>query len=41
MLKLNFEKILIHHFLSYGDTEIKLDNRGYVLVSGINRKNGR
>lgn len=38
MLKLNFEKILIHHFLSYGDTEIKLDNRGYVLVSGINRK---
>lgn len=31
-----FNKLTIHHFLSMGDCEIDLSNRGYCLVSGIN-----
>jgi len=30
------KKLTIHHFLSMGDCEIDLSNRGYCLVSGIN-----
>ena len=30
------KKLTIHHFLSMGDCEIDLNNRGYCLVSGIN-----
>lgn len=35
-MKISFENIKIHNFLSLSDAEIKLDNRGYVLISGIN-----
>lgn len=36
MLNINFKQIQIHHFLSFGDATIKLNDRGYCLVSGIN-----
>lgn len=36
MFHLNFEKIIIHNFMSFGDAEIILDNSSYTLVSGIN-----
>jgi len=35
-MKIVFENIKIHNFLSLGDAEVKLNNRGYVLISGIN-----
>lgn len=35
-MTLSFKKLTIHHFLSMGDCEIDLSNRGYCLVSGIN-----
>lgn len=36
-MRLSFNKIIIHNFLSYGHSEINLKDRGYCLVSGINR----
>lgn len=35
-MKVIFKNIKIHHFLSYGDAELKLDNSGYILISGKN-----
>lgn len=35
-MNIQFETVIIHHFLSFGDSEINLSNRGYCLVSGIN-----
>lgn len=35
-MKIYFEKIKLHHFLSFGDAEIELNDRGYTLVSGVN-----
>jgi len=35
-MNITFNKLTIHHFLSMGDCEIDLNNRGYCLVSGIN-----
>ena len=34
---LNFKKITIHHFLSFEHSMIELNDKGYCLVSGINR----
>lgn len=31
-----FNKIILHNFLSFGDAEIELNNRGYVFVQGVN-----
>ena len=31
-----FNKIMLHNFLSFGDAEIELNNRGYVFVQGVN-----
>lgn len=36
MININFDKIIIHHFLSFNHAEIILANKGYCLVSGIN-----
>lgn len=36
-MKLQLEKVILHNFLSYGHSEIDLTDRGYCLVSGINR----
>ena len=33
---LNFEKLILHNFGSYGHSEIELQNRGFCLVSGQN-----
>lgn len=35
-MRLYFKKIRIHNFLSINDAEVQLDNRGYVLVKGMN-----
>lgn len=35
-MKLNFQKIHIEGFLSFGEADIELSNRGYTLVNGIN-----
>ena len=35
-MKIKFKKIKLHHFLSFGDAEINLENAGYTLVSGVN-----
>lgn len=35
-MRLYFKKIKIHNFLSINDAEVQLDNRGYVLVKGMN-----
>lgn len=35
-MNIKFETVKIHHFLSFGDAEINLKDRGYCLVSGIN-----
>ena len=35
-MKVVFEKIKIHGFLSFGDSELNLNSQGYVLVSGVN-----
>jgi len=37
MANIVFEKIKIHNFLSFGDAELSFRNKGYVLVSGINK----
>lgn len=41
-MKIYFKKVILHHFLSFGDAEIDLDKRNYCLVKGINHnpKNG-
>ena len=36
-MKIDFKSITLHNFLSFGHSEISLDNKGYCLVSGINR----
>jgi DNA repair exonuclease SbcCD ATPase subunit len=36
-MKLTFTKIHIHHFLSIDDAEVTLNDRGFCLVSGINK----
>lgn len=36
-MKIKFDKIKIHHFLSFGDAEITLHDMGITLVSGVNR----
>lgn len=36
-MKIVFEKIRIHHFLSFDDSTINLQDAGYVLVSGVNK----
>ena len=33
---INFKKVVIHNFLSYGHAEIDLTNKNYCLVRGIN-----
>ena len=33
---ISFKKVTAHNFLSLGDVELKLDNQGYTLISGIN-----
>lgn len=33
---ISFKKVIAHNFLSLGDVELKLDNQGYTLISGIN-----
>lgn len=35
-MRINFEHIQIHNFLSIGDIELALDDRGLVLVEGVN-----
>ena len=35
-MKIRFKEIHIKNFMSLGDVNIKLDNQGYVLVSGVN-----
>lgn len=35
-MNIKFENITIHHFLSIGDATLTLNDRGYVLVSGVN-----
>lgn len=35
-MNIKFENITIHHFLSIGDATLNLNDRGYVLVSGVN-----
>lgn len=37
MANIVFEKIKIHNFLSFGDAELNFHDKGYVLVSGINK----
>lgn len=37
MANIVFEKIRIHNFLSFGDAELDFREKGYVLVSGINK----
>lgn len=37
MANIVFEKVKIKNFLSFGDAEIELRDRGYVLVSGVNK----
>lgn len=36
-MRINFKKVIIHNFLSYGHSEIELSNKGTCLVRGINR----
>lgn len=35
-MKVIFKNVKLHHFLSFGDAEIALDNLGYVLITGRN-----
>ena len=37
-MKLTFNKIHIENFMSIGNADIDLDNRGYTLVSGVNNR---
>lgn len=36
-MNIQFKKIHLHHFLSFGDSEVNLTNKGYCLVKGINK----
>jgi len=36
-MRLSLNKLILHNFLSYGHSEIELNDRGYCLVSGVNR----
>lgn len=36
-MKLKLNKVILHNFLSYGHSELELNDRGYCLVRGINR----
>lgn len=35
-MKVTFQKVILHNFLSFGDATISLDKNGFVLVSGVN-----
>lgn len=35
-MKINFDRLILHNFLSYSHSEIDLTKKGYCLVSGIN-----
>lgn len=35
-MKINFHKIHIHHFMSFDDAVITLEDKGYCLISGVN-----
>lgn len=35
-MRVNFQKVIIHNFLSFGDAELTLADRGYVLIEGHN-----
>lgn len=35
-MRLVFKKLYIHHFLSFGDAEITLNDQGYCFIQGIN-----
>ena len=37
MINIKFKRVIIHHFLSFEHAEIELNDKGYCLVSGINR----
>lgn len=36
-MKITFNTIKLHHFLSFGDAEISLENKGFCLVTGVNK----
>lgn len=36
-MKIKFNKVTLHHFLSFGDGFVDLNDRGYTLVSGVNK----
>ena len=36
-MRITFKEITLHHFLSFDEATIQLNDRGYCLVSGINR----
>jgi DNA repair exonuclease SbcCD ATPase subunit len=35
-MNIRFEKVVLHNFLSFGDAEIVLSEKGYVVVKGVN-----
>jgi DNA repair exonuclease SbcCD ATPase subunit len=35
-MRIKFEKVVLHNFLSFGDSELVLSDRGYSVVKGIN-----
>jgi DNA repair exonuclease SbcCD ATPase subunit len=35
-MNIKFEKVVIHNFLSFGDSELNLTERGYCMVRGVN-----
>lgn len=35
-MNIKFEKVILHNFLSFGDGEVSLSERGYCIVKGIN-----
>jgi len=35
-MKVRFDKVSLHHFMSFGDSEVALSDRGFCLVEGIN-----
>lgn len=37
-MKLNFKKVHLHGFLSFGDAEVNLNDNGFVSVQGINER---
>ena len=38
-MKIEFEKVVISNFMSFGRSEVILDEPGYTLVRGINNNN--